>query len=61
MRVRLVKPWQFRKVGIVLDLADGLANYLISRRFVAVADEEQVDGVSATPQQQRPRRTRVTA
>lgn len=29
MRVRLLRPWQFRRVGQVLDLADGVAELLI--------------------------------
>lgn len=32
MRVRLLRPWQFRKVGQVLDLADGVAEMLIHSR-----------------------------
>jgi hypothetical protein len=60
MKVRLVKPWQFRRVGLVMDLPDGVAEYLIARGTVARVGEEQLDHSAA--QSARPKRiTRATA
>lgn len=70
MRIRLVRPWQGRKVGRILEPGDGVANLLIAKR-VAVRDDAEciVPAVAASveieaePDQPRrqPRRMRTTA
>lgn len=68
MKIRLIKPWQYRKVGTILDPPDGVANLLITRRFaVAVEAECLVPSVAATAEvevdqpRRQPRRMRTTA
>jgi hypothetical protein len=62
MQVRLVKPWQFRAVGTILNLPDGVAELLILRKTVARVDEEQFD-ITIAPVRSQPktRRMRATA
>lgn len=61
MKVRLVKPWQFRRVGLVMDLPDGVAEYLILRGTVSRVDEEQIAHTIAPAQPAKPKRLRATA
>ena len=42
MRVRLLKPWRYRKVGAILnDMPDGTANVLIRRKIVEQVQPEE--------------------
>lgn len=61
MKIRLVKPWQFRAVGLLMDLPDGVAEYLILRGTAARVNEEQLDIAIAPVQRERPHKRTVRA
>lgn len=55
MKVRLLKPWKYRKVGTILaEVPDGVANVLIRRKIVEVVAEPQL-----IPQEKTERPKRV--
>lgn len=54
MRVRLLKPWKYQKVGkIIADMPDGMANVLIRRKIIEAAPEPKPEP------QEKPKRVRT--